>query len=52
MAPSWPLDCNRMNSDLEFAKVLVTAGLPGLITFFWSRTWLSLQLSSLGKQLA
>lgn len=28
MAPSWQLDCNRVNSDLEFAKVLVTAGLP------------------------
>lgn len=27
MASSWQLDCNRLNSDLEFAKVLVTAGL-------------------------
>lgn len=29
MASSWQLDCNRRNSDLEFAKVLVTAGLLG-----------------------
>lgn len=28
MASSWQLDCNRVNSDLELAKVLITAGLP------------------------
>ena len=28
MASSQQPDCNRVNSDLEFAKVLVTAGLP------------------------
>lgn len=28
MASSWQLDCNRVNSDLGFAKVLVTARLP------------------------
>lgn len=28
MPSSWQVDCNRMNSDLEFAEVLVTAGLP------------------------